>query len=44
MNIKLLKEIKKKKLVDSQTNIIILTDGKELTYANKQFFIFSINI
>ncbi len=29
-----------KKLVDSQTNIIILTDGKELTYANKQFFIF----
>lgn len=29
-----------KKLVDSQTNIIILTDGKELTYANKQFFSF----
>ena len=27
-----------KKLIDSQTNIIILTDGKELTYANKQFF------
>lgn len=29
-----------KKLIDSQNNIIILTNGRELTYANKQFFSF----
>lgn len=29
-----------KKLIDLQNNIIILTDGKELNYANKQFFNF----
>ena len=29
-----------KKLIDLQNNIIILTDGTELNYANKQFFNF----
>ena len=29
-----------KKLIDYQNNIIILTNGKELNYANKQFFSF----
>ena len=29
-----------KKLIDLQNNIIILTDGSELNYANKQFFNF----